>query len=248
MTSSYSQQIGFAAGVLVATQVGDIVPLRFGILQDASLEYAPEVRELYGQNRYAFALADGKTKTTIKAKWAGIRAIHYNKLVFGGTLTANQSTKFVDSEVQTIATTVTVNNAANFVADEGVVYGATGLPLTAVASSPAIGQYSVNPATGVYTFNAGDVGTGLTALISYTWKQSSGTTIAFNNPQMGTQPFFSVVLNQPYDGRQQTWTFGRCIATRLMVPTKLDDFIINELDIIASADATGNLGTVSTDL
>ena len=249
MASSYSQQIGFASGILVATQVGDIVPLRFGILQDATIEYKPETKRLFGQNRYAFALAQGKTEITIKAKFAGIRGLTYNKLLFGGTVAATE-TKFADSELQTIATTVTVTNAANFISDQGVFYGLTGLPLVAVATSPAVGEYSVSTA-GVYTFNASDVVAGppaATALISYLYKTAAGSLITFGNPAMGVQPFFSVVLSQGYDGRQQTWTFNRCVADRMMVPTKLDDFIINEFDIIASADPTGNLGTVSTDL
>src|SRR5215469_6175234 len=142
MTSAYAQQIGFASGILVATAVGDIVPIRFGILQDASLEYAPELRPLYGQNRYAIALAAGKTKITVKSKFAGIRGAMYNKLFFAGTLTSAE-TKFADSESHAYATSVTVTNSATFLADMGVVDVASGVPLTAVASSPALNQYSV---------------------------------------------------------------------------------------------------------
>jgi hypothetical protein len=42
-------------------------------------------------------------------------------------------------------------------ASNGVIYAATGLPLTQVASSPATGQYAVSP-SGLYTFAAGDAG------------------------------------------------------------------------------------------
>jgi len=243
MASAYSQQIGFAAGIMVATAVNDIVPIRFGILQDASIEYRPETKSLFGQNRYAFALAQGKTQVTIKAKFAGIRGLLYNKFMFGGTVTSGSETLFVDSESHTYATSVAVTNSSLFRADEGVTDLTTGNPLLAVASSPAVGQYSVS--AGTYTFNAGQTGT---ALISYTYTAAQGQRTAFGNPQMGSQPFFSVVLNQPYDGRQQTWEFNRCIADRFMVPTRLDDFIINEFDIIASADPSGNLGYCSTDI
>lgn len=242
MTSAYAQQIGFASGILVAQQIGDLTPIRFGILQDASLEYMPELRPLYGQYRYAIALAAGKTRITVKSKFAGIRGLMYNKLFFAGTLTANQ-TIFQDSESHAFATSVTVTNSGAFIADEGAVNASTSVPYTAVASSPAVGQYSVSG--GVYTFNAGETGN---VLISYTYASGAGNLITFGNPAMGTQPVFSVVLNQPYDGRQQTWTLNRCVASRLSVPTKLDDYIINEFDFEVSQDISGNLGSVSTNL
>ena len=53
---------------------------------------------------------------------------------------------------------ITVNNAASFSCDQGVTFTSNGTALTAVASGPITGQYSVNPATGTYTFAAADVG------------------------------------------------------------------------------------------
>lgn len=61
--------------------------------------------------------------------------------------------------------TITVANAAEFAADNGVTY-ANGTALTAVASNPAQGQYNVTPA-GVYTFNAADAGAAV--LINYVY-------------------------------------------------------------------------------
>lgn len=60
--------------------------------------------------------------------------------------------------------TITVAKAANFVLDNGVLYAGSLLPLTAVASSPAVGQYSVS-AAGVYTFNAAEAA--IAVLLSY---------------------------------------------------------------------------------
>ncbi len=56
---------------------------------------------------------------------------------------------------------VTVAQAAVFSCDSGVAY-ASGTSLTPVSSAPAKGQYSVNPATGLYSFNAADAGQDLT--------------------------------------------------------------------------------------
>lgn len=69
----------------------------------------------------------------------------------------------------------TVFNSAAFVSDGGVVYATSSLPLTKVASSPTIGQYAVNTATGQYTFAAADLGAGIQ--ITYTFSLSSSTAI-----------------------------------------------------------------------
>ncbi len=63
--------------------------------------------------------------------------------------------------------TVTVAQAASFAADEGVLYAASLTPLTAVASAPGPGEYSVGD-TGVYTFNVADEGKGV--LFSYEYE------------------------------------------------------------------------------
>jgi len=53
-----------------------------------------------------------------------------------------------------------------------------------VASSPATGQYSVNTATGIYTFASGD--TGASVLISYTFTAATtGTQLNITNQLMG---------------------------------------------------------------
>jgi hypothetical protein len=55
--------------------------------------------------------------------------------------------------------TQAVSQSAAFSVDAGVVYTATGLPLTKIASgTPAAGQYSVNTTNGTYAFAAADAG------------------------------------------------------------------------------------------
>jgi hypothetical protein len=66
-------------------------------------------------------------------------------------------------ESQTVAAgTITLNNAATFVANFGVKY-ANGTALALVSSAPAQGQYTVSSA-GVYGFNTADDGQIVTAL------------------------------------------------------------------------------------
>lgn len=65
--------------------------------------------------------------------------------------------------------TVTVANAASFSIDLGVTYAIGGVALVAVTGAPAAGQYSVNTATGAYTFNSADQAKGV--VITYGFNQ-----------------------------------------------------------------------------
>lgn len=242
----YADQLGFAAGTLIASpkRAGVITPVKFGVLQDAQLDFSADLKELYGQGRYAIALAPGKTKVEIKAKFAAMSGAIFNEIYFGATPTATQIL-FNDSEAAAIpgavAYTATVTNSANFVADMGVYYAATGQPLTQVAAAPAVGEYSV--AAGTYTFSAADKGLGV--YISYTSSSTSGVLIPITNVRMGIGPSFQIMLSQPFDGRQATYIFNNCQASKLSLPTKQDDFQINEIDFMVAADAGGNIGTIS---
>lgn len=244
--SQYAEQIGFAAGTLIGTRV-DIAgqtPVRFGILQDAQLDFSADLKQLYGQNRYAIALAPGKTKVEIKAKFAGIRGRLFNDLYFGATIAATQ-TLYADNEAGTVSgASVTVSHSAQFLTDQGVFYQATGLPFVKVPSAPAVGQYSVS--AGVYTFNAGD--NAAAVYISYTYSSAAGVQIPIANIRMGVGPSFSIILSQPFDGRQATYTFNNCQAAKLSLPTKQDDYQINELDFMVAADSSGNIGIINTSL
>jgi hypothetical protein len=245
MASTYSEQIGFGAGVLVGTRldVTPATPRRFGILQDAQIDFTGEIKELFGSRRFAEAVATGKTKVEIKAKFAGIRGSLFNDLYFGNTTVATQ-TKFADSEAGTIPGTpyaITVTNSVTWVADQGVFYAATGAQLTKVASAPATKQYSV--AAGVYTFAAAD--TTLGVVISYTYSTSAGLVIPIANSAMGSGPSFSVILSQPFDGRQANYIFNNCRASKLALPTKGDDFTISEMDFMVAVDSSGNIGSIN---
>lgn len=59
---------------------------------------------------------------------------------------------------------ITVTGSADFAVDLGVAY-ANGTAMVPVATSPTLGQYSVSPVTGIYTFSAFDQG--VSVVISY---------------------------------------------------------------------------------
>lgn len=250
MSSLYADQIGFASGVLIGTSLTAAVPTprRFGILQDAQLDFTADLKELYGQKRYAIALAPGKTKVELKAKFAAIRGALFNDIYFGAASTPATQVLFADSESGSIPGSstyiVTVSNSANFLTDQGVFYATTGAQLTRVASGPTAGQYSMS--AGVYTFAAADASK--VVFISYTYSSTSGLQIPISNLAMGAGPAFSIVLSQPFDGRSATYTFNNCQAAKLSIPMKQDDFTINEIDFMIAADASGNIGVINTSL
>lgn len=239
-------QTYFGSGTLwgTRTDIANATPIKFGALQDVNLEFSANTKELYGGSQFPIAVARGTGKITGKAK-AAIQGAVFSDLFFGVTRsTGNTRTSVSEAaSVPAVSTyTVTVSNSATFAADLGVVYAATGLPFTKVASGPTVGQYSV--AAGVYTFAAADASAAI--LVDYTYTTTLvGQSMTVTNQALGVQPVFSVVLSMQY-----TATSGlvkgylklpACVASKLSIPTKLDDFTISEFDFSAFADASGNV-------
>ena len=76
-------------------------PIKFGTLQDVNLEISAALKELYGQNQFAEAVARGKCKITGKAKVAQIVGKHVNDLFFGQTMNSGQKLTALD-EAQSV--------------------------------------------------------------------------------------------------------------------------------------------------
>jgi hypothetical protein len=311
-------QYGFGSGVLYGTRIyaGVSTPVRFGVLQDVTVDFASEIKELFGQLQYPVDAARGKAKITGKAKFAVLQASVYNNIYFGQASTAGQTLFAYNEQTPALATataatsiaassgttltfsavpagvavgatvtdvttpsaipsgttvvsqtstTVTLSaavsgvligdsilfapsataaNSSDFVEDLGVYYSLTGLPLSLTASSPAQGQYSV--AGGVYNFSAADAGQ--VVLLSYSYGQSSsGRTITGSNVLMGTTPKFRVNLQNSYEGHTLALTLYSVVSSKLNFPTKLDDYVYNELDFSAFADPAGRVFQMSLD-
>jgi hypothetical protein len=227
---------GFPAG---GNTAANPTPMKFGTLQDVSLDISGDVKQLYGQKQFPEAVARGKCKITGKAKFASINGKMLNDLFFGQTVAAGMTQVALD-EIKTVtAGSATVTNSAQFVQDWGVRYTATGLPLTKVASAPALGQYSV--AAGVYTFNTGDNGTNVVA-ISYSFTvAASGTSLKISNQLMGFAPTIQVLLENVYNSNQFNVLLYSVVASKLTFATKQEDFIIPEFDFEAFANAAGQV-------
>jgi hypothetical protein len=220
--------------------------VNFGLLQECSLDFTFTVKELYGQNQFPVAIARGAGKVTGKAKVASISGIAMAALFFGSAVTAGQSA-FAYGEAVTVQAgggVSTVANGATFQADYGVVYVATGNPLTKVAASPAAGQYSVNESNGSYTFASADGNAAV--LVSYTYGiTGTGEKFTIQNAQLGTNPTFQVALKNTFKGNTYTLTLNSCMSNKLSMGTKLEDFVTPEFDWNAFADASQVIGTFS---
>src|SRR6266851_4238385 len=251
-------QLAFCAGALWGNRTdvtgSGIGPDQFGILQDVQIDWDWTTRELWGQYQFPVDIARGQGKITGKAKFARIFGAIYGDLFFGQTQASGQLTVSENEAASVPATTpytIAVANAAGYV-DDLRVYYATGTTaggrFTRVTTPSAAGQYSVNPATGIYTFAAADANAAL--LVSYLYTISnSGKKLVLTNQFMGFTPTFKATF---YTTKTTGGTpaglalvLNACTATKLSLPTKIDDYEIQEFDFSAFADATGTIGTLS---
>jgi hypothetical protein len=237
----------FGSGVLLGTRtdIANATPLNFGLVQDVTIDESATIKELTGQFQRPVAIARGTIKTHGKAKLARISGMAFANLFYGVVPTAGQLATSL-AEAETVAATtpfiVTVANSATFVADAGVLYATTGLPLTLVASTPAAGQYSV--AAGVYTFNSADAGKAVLASYTYT-VGGAGQKFTVANQLLGTTPTFQAVFYTTFQGQAITLKLNNCTSNKLSFQTKLEDFIMPEFDFSCFADASGNVMTWS---
>ncbi|MBA3034814.1 MAG: hypothetical protein KKF85_03385 [Gammaproteobacteria bacterium] len=245
--------INFGAGKLIAvptnladgTAIANPTPVVLGTMQDISLDLSVEIKTLYGSKRYPIAVGQGKGKTEIKAKYAEIDGGILGSLFFGKAATAGIKAAVFDSSGTIPGTpyqlTMTPPNSGTYVADLGVMFDATGVQLTRVASAPAAGQYSVNVGTGAYTFAAAD--TAKVVKISYEYSAAAGGQVwSLTNETMGYTPSFTLLLQNGYDGKNLVCKLNRCVSGKLSLPLKSDDFAIYDFEAEAFADAGGSLG------
>jgi hypothetical protein len=237
----------FGTGVLLGTRtdIPNATPVNFGLVQEVTIEETATVKELHGQFQRAIVEARGTIKTTGKAKVARISGLAFAHLFYGVTPTSGQiATAFAEAGTIPASApyTVTVLNAGGFVGDNGVVYVASGLPLTKVAATPGAGQYSV--ASGDYAFNAADAGKAV--LVSYTYSlDGAGHKFTVTNQLLGTTPTFQAQFFTTFQGQAVSLTLNNCTSSKLSFKTKLEDFVMPEFDFSCFADAAGNVMTWS---
>ena len=138
----------FGSGTLWGFPVGgntaaNPTPMKFGTLQDVSLDISGDVKQLIVRNSFLRLWPRGKCKITGKSKFAAVDGKMLNDLFFGQTMPAGMIKTSLDEDIAPIPATpfqITVANAATFKQDWGVRYtGDRRRPLTRVASRPGTG-------------------------------------------------------------------------------------------------------------
>ncbi len=235
-------QLAFGAGALWGNRTdvtgSGIGPDQFGILQDVQIDWDWQTKELWGQFQFPVDIARGQGKISGKAKFARIFGAIYGDLFFGQIPATGQLTVSENEAATVPATTpytVTVGNAASYVDDLGVFYAtgaSAGNRFTRVTTPSAAGQYSVNLATS-YLYNI----------------SSSGKKLVLTNQLMGYTPTFKATFYTTKTTQStpagMTLVLNACTAMKLSLPSKTDDYEIQEFDFSAFADATGTIGTLS---
>lgn len=244
-------QLLFGIGALWGQRndIAGIGPDQFAVLQDNSIDFQYEVKELYSQLGFPIDIARGKGKITGKAKMARVFAALYADIFFGASVATGED-NVAENESHTLASsTLTVANASSFVADLGVYYAATGnLRFTFVTGAPSVaGQYTTG-VNGTYTFYTGDVGAVIA--VSYVYTDASGKTITITNQFMGYTPTFIGTFYQQKNTQgssgQLTLRLNECVSSHLTFPSRLDDYAMPDLDFQAFANGSGLIGTLST--
>jgi hypothetical protein len=245
-------QLSFGSGAVWGERTdvsgSGIGPRQFGVLQDIQIDFSWSNKELYGQLQFPVAIARGQAKITGKAKFAQILGLLYSDIFFG---TSPATGQFAVSQLEaatvpaTTLYTVTPANAASYNDDLGVAYAANGKRFNRVTTPAAPGQYSVNFSNGLYTFAPADASAAV--LISYTYNiATSGNKLTLTNQSMGITPTFKATFYTSYNGAGTALRLNACTASKLSLPTKLDNWTITELDFTAFADSSGNVGYLSS--
>jgi hypothetical protein len=244
----------FGAGTLWATPIQDAygnaiangTPVQLAVSQEVSMDESFETKMLYGQNQFPVDVGRGKGKVGVKCKFAQVNGLVINSLFFGQTMAAGLISYVFDVTGAVIPTTPfqitpTVPNTGTWTQDMGV-RDSNGRPMTKVATGPATGQYSV--AAGVYTFASADVAKQVFISFSYTNTSTAAptsTTMNIVNVPMGAAPVVQLDIFFSKNGKSFMTRYPRAISSKLSLQSKLDDYMVPELDFDCFADSAGNV-------
>lgn len=251
--SAASPLIQFGSGDIFAVPQGTFAaaaptPVRFGILQEVTVDFSGSQKELYGKNRMPIAVAGTEMKVTGSAKAAQFSGALLNAVFFGGTPAAGNTNRTALNEPITPASgTATVAQGSTFAQDLGVYDTVTGLYMTLIKTgTPTTGQYKVGSG-GVYTFPVADTNP---KLISYTYTvAAAGQSFKIPNVAMGSNPQFSLYLsNGQYQGMQVNLELYLCGSNKVTLGWKNADFMVPDFSFYAMDNGTGFIGELNTDI
>ena len=240
-------QYAFVSGIMFGRRTGVTTPtpIRFGALQDVSIDISFSTKQLFGQYQYPLAIGRGTAKITGKAKFAQFNAQAFNDLFFSeASVGAGEVVTVVQETAVPTANVITVVNNATFAQDLGVIVANTGQVLQRVSAAPqGTGNYSCNETTGNYTFNAAQ---NQSYMVSYNYTDAgNGSNIVLVNQLLGSAPQFLIVLTETFQFNKLTLQLNACISSKLTMSSKLEDFWVQEFDFEAFADASNTIGKLS---
>ncbi len=242
----------FGPGILIVTRTDTTVPvaINVGFAQELTLDFAGNTKPLFGQKQFPLVVARGTIKATGKWKAAVLSGIAWNTAFFGMTSISTSSALNVawniDSTFTPGTTTIQVGSSVSFDTDLGVKYSSNGLPLQRVATgSESSGKYSVmataTAGPGAYNFSTVDQSAGFTIKVTYTsfTLSGAGQALQVTNQLIGVTPTFQLdyytSLSQP-TAKPFVVRVYQCVAAKMMVAPKLEDFIMPEFDFDFFAD------------
>jgi hypothetical protein len=253
----YSKTAGFGPGFLsaipvtgwnAAVPIDPNTPITFALIESVSLDFSFKLKELYSQSVYPIAGGASTGKVTGKAKISSFSPSIMNSLFFGAS-SAGSGVTVVQYAPNTIPSStpwqITPASPAATV-DLGVFYSTVGTGVlqkqfAKVASGPTAGQYSFS--AGVYTFATADANTAI--LISYGGTAAGSSSFNMGNQLSGMAPQFQLNFSGVYGGNVYLFNFPNCSSEKLMLTTKVNDWVGVEFDfeVFTGADP-GSLGTV----
>jgi hypothetical protein len=243
MSASVNGKPTFGAGRFYGiNNVSNPTPARTYVQQDMSIDFKQATKELFGEKKFAVAVAAGEMSVTGKVTMGSPNVRMLGDFLFNTSGSTGQIIA-ADKEAGTVPGVstyiVTVTNSATWTTDLGVMK-ADGTVYVRVASGPAAGQYSV--AAGVYTFAAADANANV--LISYLYTSASnGEKLALSNSLQGPAGAFTAVMAFLYGTQQDVLTLNNAIATDASFATKQGDFDKPSFGFMAATDSSDNLGT-----
>ena len=235
---------GPGAIFLQRTDIANGTPVNIGTANEFQLDQQFTKKELYGQNQFPLFIARGTAKFTAKAKAAVISGIALNSAFFGMTLAAGQQATALSARAaRSRRRAYTVANHATFVADLGVVYAATGLPLAYVPSSARPRASTRNRPASMASTPADN---GKAIFVTYTYTVAgTGQQLTLTNPMLGVTPTFQLWYYTSTNGVPLNLQLYSCVSDKLSLAFKLEDFMMPELSFSCFANAAGNVGLYS---
>lgn len=252
-----SSYIQFGSGRLFLNATGgnlpaNPTPMQALTIQDVQIDIAGDLKELKGASQFPDDVATGDKKGTGKFA-VGRKDLQLFNQIFSADIVATGGTSVYPnfSAVPTSnAVTITPPGSGTFETDLGVTYAGSGLALVKVASTPAVGQYSVS--AGVYTFAAGDAAAAAGVVISYAYTLTTGNTYQINNQPLGYGPQVEMFLVDTYQPKNvgtssaPIWEYNvihlyAAKINKITLGNKRADYSIPEVDFAYFQNSAGKV-------